>query len=513
MIALERRVAALPRGARLAAAAAAGAATALGQAPVGWPAVLFLALPLLWWLLEGAAGPRAGFGIGWAAGVGFFAAALFWIVDPFLVQPEIYGWMAPFALVGVACGLALFWAVPFALARAWPPGLGRMLALAALWSLSDYARSHLLTGFPWALPAYVWVETPVIQTAALFGPHLLGLLTLVAALLPGLGSWRALGAAAALVAAGWGFGAWRLSQPVPERPVPLVVRLVQPNAVQAEKWLPGKAQEFYDRHIAMTLAPGDPRPGVTIWSETAVPFALGDAPELQAESAAAAGPDGRLILGITRHEPTPEGERWFNSLAVLDPDGTAAAVYDKYHLVPFGEYVPLARLDRPAGAAGPADPDRGRLHRGFRAAPGERAGPAAVPAADLLRGDLSRRDAGARGPGGVAGAGDQRRLVRRGFRPLPALRPGPGARDRAGPAAGPRRQYRDLGDGRSLWSGARQRRSRPSGLRRCGASGPAAAYNLCAFRRYTRFDCRHCTFRINCFNFLRWHFSKVASIT
>jgi apolipoprotein N-acyltransferase len=134
--------------------------------------------------------------------------------------------------------------------------------------------------------------------------------------------------------------------------VPLVVRLVQPNAVQAEKWLPGKAQEFYDRHIAMTLAPGDPRPGVTIWSETAVPFALGDAPELQAESAAAAGPDGRLILGITRREATPEGERWFNSLAVLDPDGRAAAVYDKYHLVPFGEYVPLAgwigRLGLPA---------------------------------------------------------------------------------------------------------------------------------------------------------------------
>ncbi len=67
--------------------------------------------------------------------------------------------------------------------------------------------------------------------------------------------------AAALVAAGWGFGAWRLAQPVPARAEPLVVRLVQPNARQELKWQPGMEQEFYDRHIALTRAPADPRPG------------------------------------------------------------------------------------------------------------------------------------------------------------------------------------------------------------------------------------------------------------
>ncbi len=73
---------------------------ALAQPPVSWPVVLFLALPVLLWLLDGTAGPRAAFGVGWAAGAGHFAAALFWIVDPFLVEPEVFGWMAPFALVG-----------------------------------------------------------------------------------------------------------------------------------------------------------------------------------------------------------------------------------------------------------------------------------------------------------------------------------------------------------------------------------------------------------------------------
>jgi apolipoprotein N-acyltransferase len=350
VIAVRRRVAALTGLRRLALAAAAGAASALAQPPLSWPIVLFLALPLLLWLLDGTAGPRAAFAVGWAAGAGHFAAALFWIVEPFLVQPEIFGWMAPFALVGMAGGLALFWAAPFALARAWwPPGTWRIFVLASLWTLAELARAYLLTGFPWGLVAYAWVETPVIQTVALFGPHTLGLLTLVAALLPGLRAWRALGAAAALVAAGWGFGAVRLAQPVPERAEPLVVRLVQPDADQALKWLPGMQREFYTRHLALTRA--EPRPDVTIWSETAVPFPLESSPELLAESAAAAAP-GTLILGIQRSEPGPVGNRWYNSLAVLGPDGRPVAVYDKHHLVPFGEYIPqaslVARLGLPA---------------------------------------------------------------------------------------------------------------------------------------------------------------------
>jgi apolipoprotein N-acyltransferase len=335
---------------RLGLAAAAGAATALAQAPVSWPAILFLALPVLLWLLEGTGGARAAFVLGWVAGIGFFVAALFWIVDPFLVEPDVYGWMAPFALLGMAIGMALFWGVAFGLARAMrlPPG-GQMLALACLWTLTDYARSHVLTGFPWALAGYAWTETPVIQAAALVGPYALGFLTLVAALLPGLRSWWSLAGAAAIVAAGWGFGTWRLSQPVPERPEPVLVRLVQPNAEQNLKWQPGKEAEFYRRHLAMTRA--EPRPDVVIWSETAVPFVLGQAPDLEAESAAAAAP-GTLVLGIRRLGATPGGDGWFNSLAVLRPDGSAAAVYDKHHLVPFGEYIPgadlIARLDLPA---------------------------------------------------------------------------------------------------------------------------------------------------------------------
>ncbi|HEY7599002.1 MAG TPA: hypothetical protein VH741_03665, partial [Candidatus Limnocylindrales bacterium] len=208
----------------MALAAVAGAVMALAQAPVSWPVALFVALPVLFWQLAGTAGPRAAFGLGWAAGTGYFAAALFWIVEPFMVEPEVFGWMAPFALFGMAVGMALYWAAAFGLARACrlpPPGL--MLALACTWTLAEYLRSVALTGFPWTLAAYAWTETPVIQAVSLIGPHALGFLTLLAALLPALG-WRGAAGATALVAAGWGFGAWRLSQPVPARADPLVVR-------------------------------------------------------------------------------------------------------------------------------------------------------------------------------------------------------------------------------------------------------------------------------------------------
>lgn len=319
-----RRAGGLGGWRRLVLALVLGGLLALGQPPVSWPLVLFIALPVLLWQLDGTGGPAAAFGLGWAAGVGFFGAGMFWIVDPFLVEPEIFGWLAPIALVGMAGGLALFWGAGFAIARlGWRPGPARILLLASAWTLVEMARSHVLTGFPWALPAYAWVETPVIQAVALVGPHGLSFLTLVAGLAPGLLDRAGIGLAVALVAAGWGFGAWRLAEPVPARAEPLQVRLVQPDAVQAEKWLPGKEAEFLQRHLDLTRAPALRRPDVTIWSETAVPFILDRDPVSQAEAAATVGPSGKLIL-----DP-PGGGRRAGRSALVQHAGGAGAGWDR----------------------------------------------------------------------------------------------------------------------------------------------------------------------------------------
>ena len=140
--------------------------------------------------------------------------------------------MAPFALVGMAGGLALFWAVPFALARALAGRASRaMLLLAALWTLADYARV--------ARADRVSLGAAGLRLGRDAGDPDRGAVRAAPARAPDAGRRRCCrrsapggrcGAAAALVAAGWGFGAWRLAQPVPARPAPLVVRLVQPNA-------------------------------------------------------------------------------------------------------------------------------------------------------------------------------------------------------------------------------------------------------------------------------------------
>ena len=342
---------------------------ALAQAPVSWPFILLGALPVLLWLIDGTARARSAFWIGWAAGAGFFVTAMFWIVDPFFVEPDVFAWMAPFALVGVTVGLALFWAVPFALARAlWRPGPRRVFILAALWTASEYARGHVLTGFPWALQAYAWTETPVAQIDALSGPYFLSFLTLVAGLLVAAGTWRGPAAALALVALGWSGGLWRLAQPMPVRADPVLVRMVQPNAEQDQKWLPGMEAEFYQRHLTETRARSDPMPDITIWSETAVPFILNYQPELQREIAQAVGPSGHLMLGIQRVDVLSDRQDWFNSLVVLGRNGVPEAVYDKHHLVPFGEYIPwaglLGRLGLPALTT--------LTQAGFAAGPGPR---------------------------------------------------------------------------------------------------------------------------------------------
>ena len=321
----------------------------------------------------------------------------------------------------------------------------------------------------------------------------------------------ALGGAAALVAAGWGFGAWRLAQPLPERPQPLVVRLVQPNAPQAEKWLPGKAQEFWDRHLALTRARSDPRPDVTIWSESAAPFALGYEPALQAEAAAAAAP-GRLILGITRLDRIPEGDRWYNSLAVLDPDGAPAAIYDKHHLVPFGEYIPLSGLVARLGLPALQTLTSG----GFTPGPGPHlvAVPGIPPFLPLICYEAIFPDA-LRAPEGRAewlvqitndawfgeASGPYQHFAQARVRAI----------EQGLPLA------RAANTGISAMVDAHGRVVASLGLDEAGyvdaaASCAVAAYSLCAYRRSTRFNCDAMPFRINCFNLLRWQFSEAAPI-
>ena len=318
---------------RLGLAFALGALVALGQAPLGFWWATLAALAGLIWLLRRVTDRRGAFLVGLFAGAGHFGLALNWIVEPFLIDIARHGWMAPFAVLLLSFGLGLFWAGAAVAARLFAnPTLGFVASFTAFETL----RGVIFTGFPWAMLGHVWIGTPLDQLAALGGASLLTLLTLLVAALPVL--LRRVGAAGSVVllAAALGFGLWRLAQPLPD-PGALTLRLVQPNAEQSAKWEAARAREFLERLLALTAK--DTPADLTIWPETAVPYMLEYAPEVAGMVVAAS--EGRPVaLGIQREE----GERFYNSLRVLEGEGTELERYDKAHLVPFGEYIPFGDL-------------------------------------------------------------------------------------------------------------------------------------------------------------------------
>ena len=320
-----------------------GAGLALAQSPFSQFWVVFLMLPLVFSLLANSTSKRAAALIGWLLGTGYFMIALNWITQPFLVDVQRHGWMAPFALVSMAGGLALFWAAAFWAARYFSvKNYALAAAIAGFWTLSEYARSTVLTGFPWALTGYGWIETPVAQNAAWAGPHGLGLMTLATGLSLTIALPRSLIISGALIAALWLFGLWRAPDVATLREDGFVVRLIQPNADQSLKWDADWVAKFYQRQLDYSATKTETQPDVIIWPETSVPFILSTSQGAMAEIAASATP-ARVIMGIRELQGEPGRETLFNSLALLDRTGVVTARYDKYHLVPFGEYIPFAQ--------------------------------------------------------------------------------------------------------------------------------------------------------------------------
>lgn len=319
--------------------AAAGALVAAGQAPLG---LWWMALPALTWLffcLARADGTGRGAWLGWAGGTAYFAASLFWIVEPFMVDAARQGWMAPFALVLMAGGMALFWALAAGVGVWLGQGRLRPLALAVTFAGTELLRSYILTGFPWALLGHVWTDTPVAQLAAFVGPVGLTLLTTLLAALPLCLGRRGVVTAVALLAALWGAGFWRLSEPVVARNPSITVRLIQPNIPQHLKWDPMLIPQQFRQQLDQTAATSGTPPDLIVWPETALVWLLEDADEPLAMIADAAG--GRPVaIGVQRGE----NGRYFNSLAVINGAGQVTQLYDKHHLVPFGEYIPFGDL-------------------------------------------------------------------------------------------------------------------------------------------------------------------------
>jgi len=337
-------------------AARLGLAALLGVLAVGALPPLYIvpmvvpALTGLLWLLRGVTSRRGAFAAGWAFGFGYFAAGLYWVTHALLTDPEKFGWMAPFAVPSLAAGLAIFIglaALAAHMSRA--RGIAAVLVFAVAWSGAEWLRGFVLTGFPWNPIGSIWAFSHVtMQPASAIGVYGLGFVTVVAAAMPavlgwrGAGRWRPVAAGFTVFALFMVAGFARLLGPDPGAVPGVRLRIVQANIEQTHKWRGALRMAHLERHLELTGAAGAAKITHVIWPETAAPFFLSIDGRARAAIAAVTPRGGLIITGAVRRAAGRPLKFW-NSLHAIDDKGRIAGSYDKHHLVPFGEYVPLRR--------------------------------------------------------------------------------------------------------------------------------------------------------------------------
>jgi apolipoprotein N-acyltransferase len=356
----------------------AGLVSATGFAPLNlWPITL-LAFAILLWLSWSAPTLKSVLLRGWVFGVGHFTVGNNWIQHAFDYQDKMPPALGYFAVVVLALYLALYPA--FAMGLAWrfsradkrpagpgKPDLGFVLVAAAAWIVTEYLRGALFTGYPWNPLGVMWLPTPVAQLAAWIGTYALsGLAVLVAGLLflAARRNYRPLliGApiliALALVRADFA--------PAPATPDPSAprVRVVQPNIGQE-----GVGDADYPERVLVKLLEWSGRPGAAprllVWPEGTVNYYVedgypdtryyrdGDPRWVRTRIAAQLGPKDAALIGGTSLFFGADGRvnGAGNSVWSLAPGGELGKRYDKAHLVPYGEYLPMRTLLAPLGLA------------------------------------------------------------------------------------------------------------------------------------------------------------------
>lgn len=338
-----------------------GAIAAAALPPVDLTPLLLVSFPSLIWLSDGITRRGAAFFLGWSFGFGFFVGGLYWIGAALFVDIDAFWWLMPFAVLGIPAALAILTGAALLAAneaKRWLhlSGTARVLMIAVAWCVAEWLRGHILTGFPWNLIGYAWSgafpgSDPMLQITSVIGIYGLSLITVTAAcLFARLGDFdrgRGWGGVAAvlLIAVPMAGGAARLNRAATDVLRGITIRLVQPSIPEALKNDPEAAADNLRRLLALSTAPTQAPLAAVVWPEAAAPPFLDRDDELR-RTLALAMPSGALLMtgGVTTNVAPAKPTNIWNSLLVIGPSGEVIARYDKAHLVPFGEYVPLRKI-------------------------------------------------------------------------------------------------------------------------------------------------------------------------
>jgi apolipoprotein N-acyltransferase len=317
--------------------------------------LLFVALIPLFWALPGRS-LKTAFGLGFLSGLVHYVILLYWIV----YVTHVHGFLPLPLAIGILLLLAAYLSLYsglWALGISW--GAARGLSLIwwgpILWVTLEFGLTYIISGFPWELLGYGLVPHPMLlQVADLTGVYGLSfLLVLINACL-----WRLFSVpktrrdsrypyavAVCLILVAWlGYGYYRLNdlQQLETNSPKLKVAVVQGNIKQGEKWKKEMVQATLDRYTELTRRVTGAQ--LIVWPETAAPFFFLRTGDLSAQvQTTAKESGGSLLFGSPAWELTADAETYFNRAYLLSPGGEVLGYYDKAHLVPFGEYVPLRR--------------------------------------------------------------------------------------------------------------------------------------------------------------------------
>ncbi|WP_097091121.1 apolipoprotein N-acyltransferase [Novosphingobium sp. Chol11] len=357
----------------------AGFVAATGFEPLKlWPVTL-ACFALLLWLIESAPTRRAAFARGWLFGLGHFTLGLNWIAHAFTFQEAMPHWFGYGAVVLLSLYLAVY--PGLATLGAWwlssilpsrnreGPGVGTerseannnlplILLFAATWLISEYLRALVFTGFAWNPLGVTLLPTGITIAATIIGTYGVGALAILAAGAIFLVIKRQFVPAAAIAVPLCALAIWgQLTQAPPTPAGAPLIRVVQPNIGQDEKYSP-ELEEAHFRTLAALSGQPRPAPRLIFWPEAAIPAYLDMEPQWRARLASLLGPGDLLMTGATKvyfKQVEKDGVTTnalagaANSLFIVSPQAQLLGRYDKAHLVPYGEYLPMRALLQPIG--------------------------------------------------------------------------------------------------------------------------------------------------------------------
>jgi apolipoprotein N-acyltransferase len=329
-----------------------------------WYDIQWLAWIALVPLLSATRGQRpwTAFAWGWMSGCVGYLGILRWIPHTMIN----YGGVPTVVSYGILVLLVLYVALyvgVFAAGWAWSmrtwPG-GAVLLAPAVWVTLEWLRAQVLSGFPWASLGYSqYLNRPLLQVAEITSVYgvsfavILGNVIIVQLLYAATHrAWRRIGLACALGTLGlvaiWSYGAWRLHQTAhaaASAPADLGVALLQGNIAQDLKWDHTSQEAIFAIYRRLTLeAAADPTVNLIVWPEAATPFFFANDAAFQGRQLGLAYAAGRpLLFGSPTYAREGSQNVMYNSAFLVGPEATVLGRYDKIHLVPFGEYIPLRR--------------------------------------------------------------------------------------------------------------------------------------------------------------------------